>query len=100
MRLEPSPRPDHALRVSARLITSSTILHLSSDELEHAVTQEQIDNPALEVREQRVCLFCGSLIQGTQCRSCGSFAQGGEAGFAGQEQSGGEEGQGEPWSPV
>jgi RNA polymerase sigma-54 factor len=93
MRLEPTPKPDHALRVSARLVTSSAILHLSADELEHAVTQEQIENPALEVREQRVCLFCGAVMQGVQCASCGSFAQAGEASFSASEQS--DEGWGE-----
>src|SRR5207302_4882095 len=82
MRLEPTPRPDQTLRVSARLVTSSAILHLSSDELEQAVTQEQIENPALEVREQRVCLFCGSPMQGSVCTSCGTFAQSSEAVFA------------------
>src|SRR5713226_456004 len=75
MRLEPTPRPDQTLRVSARLITSSTILHLSSDELERAVTQEQMENPALEVSEQRICLFCSSPIQGPICTSCGNSAQ-------------------------
>ncbi len=81
MRLEPMPKPDHALRVSARLVTSSTILHLSSDELEHTVAQEQIENPALEVREQRICLYCGSPILGSQCTSCGNFSQDSEATF-------------------
>ena len=75
MRLEPTPRPEQTLRVSARLITSSTILHLSSDELERAVTQEQMENPALEVSEQRICLFCGSPMQGLICTSCGNSAQ-------------------------
>ncbi len=75
MRLEPVQKPDHILRVSAKLITSSTILHLSADELERAVNQEQIENPALEVSEQRICLFCGTLMQGTTCPSCGHFAQ-------------------------
>ena len=75
MRLEPTPRPDHTLRVSARLITASTILHLSSDELEHAVTQEQMENPALDVSEKRVCLFCGSPLQGPSCANCGHFEQ-------------------------
>ena len=75
MRLEPTPRPEQTLRVSARLITSSTILHLSSDELERAVTQEQMENPALEVSEQRICLFCGSPMQGSICTSCGNSAQ-------------------------
>jgi RNA polymerase sigma-54 factor len=78
MRLEPTPRPEQTLRVSARLITSSTILHLSSDELERAVNQEQIENPTLDVVEQRVCLFCATRIYGPAgqtCPACGHFAQ-------------------------
>jgi RNA polymerase sigma-54 factor len=75
MRLEPTPRPDQTLRVSARLITASNILHLSSDELERAVVQEQMENPALEVSEQHICLFCGSPIEGSICISCGNSAQ-------------------------
>src|SRR5205085_12383945 len=75
MRLEPTPRPDQTLRVSARLITSSNILHLSSDELERAVSQEQMENPALEVTEQRVCLFCGSPLYGQACTACGPFVE-------------------------
>jgi len=75
MRLEPTPRPEQVLRVSARLITSSTILHLSSDELERAVNQEQMENPALDVKEQRICLFCGTRIYGSTCTACGHFAQ-------------------------
>ena len=91
MRLEPTQRPDHVLRVSARLITSSTMLHLSSDELERAVTQEQIENPALEVIEHRVCLFCGSFMQGQTCASCGHFAQPAEPTFSLREASSDEE---------
>ncbi len=75
MRLEPRPRPEQILRVSVRLITSSTILHLSADELEHTVTQEQMENPALEVNEQRVCVLCGMPMQGQVCATCGNFAQ-------------------------
>ncbi|QBD82154.1 RNA polymerase sigma-54 factor [Ktedonosporobacter rubrisoli] len=75
MRLEPTPRTEHALRVSARLITSSTILHLASDELENAVNQEQMENPALDVIEQKVCLFCGAPMYGHICAACGHFAQ-------------------------
>lgn len=71
MRLEQTPRPDHALRVSARLITSSTILHLSADELERTVNQEQTENPALEVAEKQVCLFCGTPLHGQACTLCG-----------------------------
>src|SRR5580704_4746997 len=82
MRLEPTPRPEHVLRVSARLITSSAILHLSSDELERAVTQEQMENPALDVSEKRVCLFCGSPLQGPSCANCGHFEQPTQPGFS------------------
>src|SRR5712692_3453441 len=71
MRLEPTAKPDHVIRVNARLITSSMILHLTSDELERAVTQEQLENPAFEVIEQRICLFCGAPMQGQTCASCG-----------------------------
>ena len=71
MRLEPIARPDHALRVNSRLITSITILHFTSDELERAITQEQLENPAFEVIEQRICLFCGVPMQSQICTSCG-----------------------------
>lgn len=75
MRLEHTPRPEQTVRVSARLITSSTILHLSSDELERAVNQEQIDNPALNVGEQNICLFCGTRLYGSICPTCGHFTR-------------------------
>ncbi len=76
MRLEQTPRPEHALRVTARLITSSTILHLSADELEHTLNQEQTENPALEVEEKRICLCCGTpLYSQSVCTICGRFAQ-------------------------
>ncbi|GAC1428199.1 MAG: RNA polymerase factor sigma-54 [Ktedonobacteraceae bacterium] len=68
-------RQEQSLRVSARLITASNILHLSSDELERAITQEQIDNPAIEVTEQRVCLICGTRLYGTTCVACGQTAR-------------------------
>ena len=71
----PIARPEQTLRVSARLITSSTILHLSSDELERAINQEQIDNPTLEVTEQRICLLCGTRMYGSTCLACGQVAQ-------------------------
>ncbi len=74
MRLEQTPRPDHTLRVSTRLITSSTILHLSADELERTLNQEQTENPALEVAEQHVCFFCGTPTCSQICLACGHFA--------------------------
>lgn len=71
MRLEQTPRQDQTVKVSARLVTSSTILHLSADELEQTIHQEQTENPALEVTEQRVCLFCSTLLYGQSCTVCG-----------------------------
>jgi RNA polymerase sigma-54 factor len=75
MQLEPRQRPDQVLRVTPKLITSSAILQLSSDELERAVSSEQIENPALEVDEQPVCRFCGTRMYGQTCSACGQFAQ-------------------------
>ncbi len=74
MQLQPTPRPEHVLRVSTRMITSSTILHLSAEELERAVYQEQLENHTFEVEEQRVCLFCGVRLYGQSCTNCGHFA--------------------------
>jgi RNA polymerase sigma-54 factor len=75
MQLEPRQRPDQVLRVTPKLITSSTILQLSADELERAVSSEQVENPALEVDEQRICHFCGTRIYGQTCSACGHFTQ-------------------------
>ena len=75
MRLEHTPKPEQTVRVSARLITSSTILHLTADELERAVSQEEVENPTLEVTEQRVCLFCGARLYGQTCIQCGHHAE-------------------------
>jgi RNA polymerase sigma-54 factor len=74
MRLEFTPKPEHTLRVSARLITSSTVLHLSSDEFERAINQEHMENPAFDVKEQRICLFCGNQLYGQVCPVCGHYA--------------------------
>ncbi len=37
------------------------------------MSQEQVENPALEVDEQRVCLFCGTPLYGQTCTNCGHF---------------------------
>ncbi|MBV9708377.1 MAG: RNA polymerase factor sigma-54 [Chloroflexi bacterium] len=63
------------MRVNAKLIESNNILHLSADELERVVNQEQMQNPALEVTECRVCLFCGTQIYGQECTICGRLAR-------------------------
>src|SRR5256714_3832443 len=75
MQLEPRQRPDQVLRVTPKLITSSAILQVSADELERAVSSEQVENPALEVDEQRICHFCGTRIYGQTCSACGHFTQ-------------------------
>lgn len=75
MRLEPTPKSEHVLQVSARLVTASRILHLSAEELEHAISQEQAENPALEVNESAICLFCGTPLYGQSCTACGRFVQ-------------------------
>src|SRR5947209_17676090 len=75
MQLEPRQRPDQVLRVTPKLITSSAILQLSSDELERAVSSELVENPALEVDEQPICRFCGTRMYGQTCSACGQFAQ-------------------------
>jgi RNA polymerase sigma-54 factor len=75
MRLQQTPKPDHVLRVTTRLITSSTILHLSADELERTVNQEQTENPVLEVAEQHVCFFCGTPMRNQTCLACGHLAK-------------------------
>ncbi len=71
MRLDQSLKPQQTVRVSTKLVTSSTILHLSADELERTIHQEQAENPALEVTEQRICLFCSTPLYGPTCSVCG-----------------------------
>ncbi|MFL5626124.1 MAG: hypothetical protein ACJ788_11080, partial [Ktedonobacteraceae bacterium] len=77
MQLEPLPRPEHVLRASAKLITSSAILHLTAEELEQAIDQEQMENPTFDVDEQLICLFCGArmYVHGQTCTNCGRYAQ-------------------------
>ena len=73
MRFEHSLRAEQTVRVSAKLVTSSSILHLSSEELERTIRQEQTENPAIEVTEQRICLFCSAPLYGPKCPVCGRF---------------------------
>jgi len=74
----PQQRAEQTLRVSPRLITSSNILHFSAEELEHAIYQEQLDNTAIEVKEHRLCLMCGTPLYGSSgqtCTNCGRAVQ-------------------------
>ncbi|GCF09147.1 RNA polymerase factor sigma-54 [Dictyobacter arantiisoli] len=75
MRLEQTPRTEQTVKISARLVTSSTILHLSADELESTINQEKNENPVLEVTEQTICLFCSTPLYGSSCTVCGRFTQ-------------------------
>ena len=75
MQLEPRQRQDQVLRVTPKLITSSAILQLSLDELERAVSSEQVENPTLEVDEHPICHFCGTRMYGQKCSACGQSAQ-------------------------
>ena len=70
----PQQRAEQTLRVSPRLITSSTILHFSAEELEHAIYQEQLENSTIQVTEHRLCLMCGTPLyttSGQTCSNCG-----------------------------
>ena len=74
----PEQRAEQTLRVSPRLITSSNILHFSSEELEYAIYQEQLDNSSIQVKEQRLCLMCGTPLYsaiGQTCSNCGRAIQ-------------------------
>ena len=71
MRLETAPRPDYALRVNTRLVASNTILHYSSDEMEHVLKQEQEENIFFTVKERAICLRCGTHLHGPYCPACG-----------------------------
>ncbi|MBV9691559.1 MAG: hypothetical protein JO202_17815 [Ktedonobacteraceae bacterium] len=75
LQLEPTLRAGQVLHINAKLIESNNILHLSADELERIVSQEQTQNTALEVIECRVCLFCGTQMYGQECPLCGRFTR-------------------------
>ncbi|GAC1372003.1 MAG: RNA polymerase factor sigma-54 [Ktedonobacteraceae bacterium] len=43
--------------------------------MERTINQEQTENPALEVTEQRICLFCSNPLYGPKCTVCGHSVQ-------------------------
>jgi RNA polymerase sigma-54 factor len=63
MRLEPTAKPDQVLRVNSRLITASTILHFTSDELERAISQEQLENPRSKSLNGKSAIFAEHLYK-------------------------------------
>ncbi len=58
--------------VSTKFITSISLLQLSSQELEQAVSQELHENPAFEVDEVPQCMRCGAHLVNGACLMCGS----------------------------
>ena len=87
MQLKQTPRYDQTLRVSARQIALSTMLHCSADELEQTIAQEQMENPVLEVLERQVCLYCGAFIQWMPCAVCGNSRLTGDVSFSSSDNS-------------
>lgn len=70
--------PQMSVRVSPRLVAASYILELSSMELQQAVNQELLENPALEMVEKPTCSVCGGALQGSICPNCLSQQKGPE----------------------
>jgi RNA polymerase sigma-54 factor len=62
--------PQQTVNISAKLIASIKVLQYSSEELEQAVAQELIENPALELEEVVQCIRCGSTLRAGLCPNC------------------------------
>jgi RNA polymerase sigma-54 factor len=58
------------VNISAKLIASIKVLQYSSEELEQAVAQELIENPALELEEVVQCNRCGATLTAGLCPNC------------------------------
>ncbi len=58
------------VNISAKLIASIKVLQYSSEELEQAIAQELIENPALELEEIVQCLRCGATLVAGLCPNC------------------------------
>src|SRR5579859_4160488 len=59
-----------APRISPKLIASTKLLSLSSQELAERLQKEAGENPALEVEEVPQCPVCGGPLQHDRCPSC------------------------------
>src|SRR5579862_8412340 len=70
MDLEQTLLPQLNVNISAKLITSLKILQLSADELSKTISQEMMDNPALEIDEQQLCPVCGAPLADGRCPDC------------------------------
>lgn len=58
------------LQVSPRLVAANSILELSSLELEQIISQEELENPALERVDVPTCEVCGGALEHGVCVTC------------------------------
>jgi RNA polymerase sigma-54 factor len=56
--------------ISPSLIEANYILSLSQLELQEAIRQELLANPALELDERAICPTCGGILDATFCPTC------------------------------
>lgn len=70
MDLEQQIRPEYSVRISPKLIASTKILALSSQELAQTIQHELSQNPALEVEENSQCPTCGGPLEDGRCSNC------------------------------
>ncbi len=70
MDLEQQVRPELSVRISPKLIASTKILALSSQELAQTIQNELLENPALEVEETSQCPTCGGPLDEGRCSVC------------------------------
>jgi RNA polymerase sigma-54 factor len=68
--LEQQIRPELTVRISPKLIASTKILALSSQELAQTIQNELMENPALEVEENTQCPTCGGPLEDGRCPTC------------------------------
>jgi RNA polymerase sigma-54 factor len=74
MRLDALQAAQQAPVITYRQIAAVRLLQLSSQELEAAVTREQVENPALEAEVHACCGHCGRKLDGpgADCTGCGA----------------------------
>jgi RNA polymerase sigma-54 factor len=78
MDLEQQIRPELSVRISPKLIASTKILALSSQELAQTIQHELMENPALEVEENSQCPTCGGPLEDGRCGNCTRQAESSE----------------------
>ena len=78
MDLDQQLRTELSVRISPKLIASTKILALSSQELAQTIQGEVLVNPALEVEENSQCPTCGGPLEEGRCPTCAA-RQDGEA---------------------